>query len=81
MAMDIEIRYFAAARAAAGVSIQRVEPASLTQILATVSADNAQLAHVIEQCSFLVDSVAVNDMNMPIHPGSFIDVLPRFAGG
>ena len=52
MAMDIEIRYFAAARAAAGVSIQRVEPASLTQILATVTANNAQLAHVIEQCSF-----------------------------
>jgi molybdopterin converting factor small subunit len=81
MAMDIEIRYFAAARAAAGVSIQRVEPASLTQILATVTANNAQLAHVIEQCSFLVDSVAVNDMNIPINAGSFIDVLPRFAGG
>ena len=81
MAMDIEIRYFAAARAAAGVSIQRVEPASLTQILATVTANNAQLAHVIEQCSSLVDSVAVNDMNMPINAGSFIDVLPRFAGG
>ena len=63
------------------MSIQRVEPASLTQILATVCADNAQLAHVIEQCSFLVDSVAVNDMNMPIRAGSFIDVLPRFAGG
>lgn len=81
MAMDIEIRYFAAARAAAGVSMQRVEPASLTQILATVSADNTQLAHVIEQCSFLVDSVAVNDMDIDIHAGSFIDVLPRFAGG
>lgn len=79
--MDIEIRYFAAARAAAGVSIQHVEPSSLSQILAAVTANNAQLAHVIEQCSFLVDSVAVNDMNMPIHPGSFIDVLPRFAGG
>ena len=81
MAMDIEIRYFAAARAAAGVSIQRVEPASLKQILTVITADNTQLAHVIEQCSFLVDSVAANDMNMPIHAGSFIDVLPRFAGG
>lgn len=79
--MDIEVRYFAAARAAAGVSIQRVESASLKQILAAITADNAQLAHVIEQCSFLVDSLAVNDMNMPIHAGSFIDVLPRFAGG
>ena len=81
MAMDIEIRYFAAARAAAGISVERVNPASLSMILKEVTANNAQLAHVIEQCSFLVDSVAVNDMNMPIHAGSFIDVLPRFAGG
>ena len=81
MAMDIEIRYFAAARAAAGISVERVNPASLSMILKEVTANNAQLAHVIEQCSFLVDSVAVNDMDMPINAGSFIDVLPRFAGG
>ena len=81
MATDIESRYFAAARAAAGVSIERVNPASLSMILKEVTANNAQLAHVMEQCSFLVDSVAVNDMDMPVHAGSFIDVLPRFAGG
>jgi sulfur-carrier protein len=81
MAMDIEIRYFAAARAAAGVSVDHVDPASLTQILTAVCAGNPQLAHVIDQCSFLVNSVAVNDMDSPIHAGSFIDVLPRFAGG
>jgi sulfur-carrier protein len=81
MAMDIEIRYFAAARAAAGISVERVNPASLSMILKEVTSNNAQLAHVIEQCSFLVDSVAVNDMDMPVHAGSFIDVLPRFAGG
>ncbi|MEY3752211.1 MAG: hypothetical protein RIR75_58 [Actinomycetota bacterium] len=79
--MDIEIRYFAAARAAAGVSSERVNPASLSTILTQVTANNPALAHVIEQCSFLVDSVAVNDMDMPIKAGSFIDVLPRFAGG
>ena len=79
--MDIEIRYFAAARAAAGVSVERVNPASLSTILKEVTANNAQLAHVIEQCSFLVDSVAVHDMDIPINAGSFIDVLPRFAGG
>ena len=81
MAMDIEIRYFAAARAAAGVSVERVNPASLSTILTQVTANNPALARVIEQCSFLVDSVAVNDMDMPIKAGSFIDVLPRFAGG
>ena len=79
--MDIEIRYFAAARAAAGVSSERVNPASLSTILTQVTANNPALAHVIEQCSFLVDSVAVNDMDMHIKAGSFIDVLPRFAGG
>jgi len=81
MAMDIEIRYFAAARAAAGVSAERVNPAPLSAILTQVTANNAALAHVIDQCSFLVDCVAVNDMDMPINAGSFIDVLPRFAGG
>ena len=79
--MDIEIRYFAAARAAAGVSVERVNPASLSTILTQVTANNAELAHVIDQCSFLVDSVAVHDMDMAINAGSFIDVLPRFAGG
>jgi len=67
--------------AMAGISVERVNPASLSMILKEVTANNAQLAHVIEQCSFLVDSVAVNDMDMPVHAGSFIDVLPRFAGG
>ena len=59
MAMDIEIRYFAAARAAAGVSVERVNPASLSTILTQVTANNPALAHVIDQCSFLVDSVSV----------------------
>ena len=81
MVMEVEIRYFAAARAAAGVSVERVDPAVLSQILKKICTNNAQLAHVIEQCSFLVDSVAVNDLEMPIHAGSCIDVLPRFAGG
>jgi len=49
MAMDIEIRYFAAARAAAGVSVERVNPASLSTILTQVTANNPALAHVIDQ--------------------------------
>jgi molybdopterin converting factor small subunit len=79
--MDIEIRYFAAARAAAGVSVAKSEPGNLSSILAQLCTENPELARVIGQCSFLVDSVAVHDMDMPINAGSFIDVLPRFAGG
>jgi molybdopterin converting factor small subunit len=81
MAMDIEVRYFAAARAAAGVDSARFNAGTLSSILAQASANNPALAHVIDQCSFLVDSLAVHDLEMPVNAGSFIDVLPRFAGG
>ncbi len=81
MAMDIEIRYFAAARAAAGVSVERVGSAPLSSILKSVSANNPQLKVVLDQCSFLVDSLAVHDLDINVNAGSFIDVLPRFAGG
>ncbi len=81
MAMDIEIRYFAAARAAAGENCVRVNPGTLSAILAELGRSNPALAHVIAQCSFLVDSVAANDIDMPVNAGSVIDVLPRFAGG
>ena len=81
MAKDIEVRYFAAARAAAGVSSACFAPGSLASILGQACVGNPELAHVIEQCSFLIDSLAVHDMNIKVEAGSFIDVLPRFAGG
>ncbi|MEI7541040.1 MAG: MoaD/ThiS family protein [Actinomycetes bacterium] len=81
MAMDIEIRYFAAARAAAGSSSARINPGTLSSIVFELGQANPALAHVIDQCSFLVDSVAANDLDMQINAGSVIDVLPRFAGG
>lgn len=79
--MDIEIRYFAAARAAAGTSTARINPGTLSSILAQVGEANPALAHVIAQCSFLVDSVVATDLDINVNAGSVIDVLPRFAGG
>ena len=81
MAMDIEIRYFAAARAAAGVSTSTCSPGTLASILGQISSGNPELERVIAQCSFLVDAIAAHDLNMTINAGSVIDVLPRFAGG
>ena len=81
MALDIEVRYFAAARAAAGADSVRVNPATLSMILTELGGSNPALAHVIAQCSFLVDSLAATDLNMHVNAGSVIDVLPRFAGG
>ena len=78
---EVEVRYFAAARAAAGVDNARFSPAPLASIIADACSNNPALSHVISQCSFLVDSVVVHNENIQINAGSVVDVLPRFAGG
>jgi len=77
----VEVRYFAAARAAAGVDMAFFKPAPLNSIIADACSDNPALSHVISQCSFLIDSVVVHNENIQVNSGSVIDVLPRFAGG
>jgi len=81
MSNGVHIRYFAAARAAAGTDGATYQAATLRQILDQACSNNLALAHVVSQCSFLVDSVVVHDENITITDGSVIDVLPRFAGG
>ncbi|CAB4743914.1 MAG: hypothetical protein F2893_00045 [Actinobacteria bacterium] len=81
MKNGVEVRYFAAARAAAGAESATCEPSTLRSILESECISNPALAHVVSQCSFLVDSVAVHDHDIFIENGSVIDVLPRFAGG
>ena len=77
----VEIRFFAAARAAAGVDQLFCPSAQFQEIISELCRSQPALAHVIEQCSFLLDSVAVHEHNIVVHDGSVIDVLPRFAGG
>ncbi len=77
----VEIRFFAAARAAAGVEQMFCASAEFQEIISQLCRNQPDLAHVIEQCSFLLDSVAVHDQNFVVPDGSVIDVLPRFAGG
>jgi sulfur-carrier protein len=81
----VTVRYFAAARAAAGVETEPIElpaGATITDALATVREQHgADLARVLERCSFLLDEVAVRDRSAPLPDGATIDVLPPFAGG
>ncbi|MDP1850920.1 MAG: MoaD/ThiS family protein [Candidatus Planktophila sp.] len=77
----VEIRFFAAARAAAGVDQMFCASAQFQEIISEICQTRPALAHVIAQCSFLLDSVAVHDQNFVVDDGSIIDVLPRFAGG
>ena len=78
------MRYFAAARAAAGSeSEQLAVPAGATvgELVDTLGGRSAELARVLSRCSYLCDGMAVRDQAQPLQAGNTIDVLPPFAGG
>jgi sulfur-carrier protein len=77
----VEVRFFAAARAAAKTDQIYLDSTTLQEILTTCIANYPELGRVIPQCSFLVDGVANHDLGLIIKEGSQIDVLPKFAGG
>jgi molybdopterin converting factor small subunit len=81
----VSVRYFAAARAAAGVETEAVEVpvgATVDILLKTVRAAHGDdLGRVLDRCSFLLDEVAVRDRDLPLPEGATVDVLPPFAGG
>lgn len=79
------VRYFAAARAAAGADSEPVElpdGATVADALDAVAGRHGErLGTVLARCSVLLDAVAVRDRSTPLHPGAELDVLPPFAGG
>jgi molybdopterin synthase sulfur carrier subunit len=81
----VTVRYFAAARAAAGTETEPLElPAGSTvEDAATALGERhgAELTNVLGRCSFLLDEVAVRDRATVIPDGAALDVLPPFAGG
>ncbi len=82
--LAVTVRFFAAARAAAGVEEEALTvPAGTTVAALTdgLAARSAELAHVLRKCSYLCDGVAVRNAHVELTPGQTIDVLPPFAGG
>jgi molybdopterin synthase sulfur carrier subunit len=80
------VRYFAAARVAAGVEEELLHlPSSGTTVADAVSTVRelhpGGLARILEVASFLLDGVAVRDTARRVPDGSELDVLPPFAGG
>jgi molybdopterin converting factor small subunit len=73
----ILVRYFAGARAAAGVSEEKVTLATVAELVTL----RPELARVVAACSFLVDGLAWHDLNAPLPADAIVDVLPPFAGG
>ena len=81
MADVVEVRLYAAARAAVGASTLQVPAGSLSSMLEAIEAEHPPFAPVRSRCSFLVDGEAVHDPGVVVAPGSVVDVLPPFAGG
>jgi sulfur-carrier protein len=75
----ITVRYFAGARAAAGVT--HAELPDGRSVAELTAGAGPQLAKVLSASSFLVDGVAWKDRDQPLPAGCTLDVLPPFAGG
>jgi len=78
----LTVRYFAAARAAAGVGEETLSAGTLAHLRdLMVELHGERLAAVLKVASFLVDGVVRRDLTAPLPEGATIDVLPPFAGG
>ncbi|MCV7377805.1 molybdopterin synthase sulfur carrier subunit [Mycobacterium alsense] len=82
--IQVTIRYFAAARAAAGTESETlvVRPGTtVAQLVERLGVRGSRLATVLTRCSYLCDGIAVRDEAKALRTGDTIDVLPPFAGG
>jgi sulfur-carrier protein len=83
----VTIRYWAAAKEAAGVQEESVEAITLSDLLNTVVVSrkpDGRLADVLARSSFLVnaDPVGRTDrQSIVLDDGAVVEVLPPFAGG
>ena len=96
MAM-VTLRYWAAAKEAAGIAEEAVSAGTLAEALAAASDDggpggadqqrgerNARLRAILVRSSFLVDGTPVGTRApeaVMLGEGSVVEVLPPFAGG
>ncbi len=84
-AIAVTVRYFAAARAAAGTSEERIALGPCATVADALSAaahrHGEPLVRVLARCSYLLDEVAVHGDATAVADGSVLDVLPPFAGG
>ena len=78
----LEVRYFAGARAAAGLSSEHIAASSLDDLTVLLGQRHGErLALVLKAASFLVDGLACHDRQAALPAGATVDVLPPFAGG
>ena len=82
--MEVAVRFFAAASAAAGTesNVMTLRPgATVADAVRELSGQSDELALVLQKCSYLCDGVAVRDQTLALLAHQTLDVLPPFAGG
>lgn len=89
MADEITLRYWAAAKAAAGTASDQVPaegPLTVSELLGRAVAlhPGGRLADVLQVCAVLVDDRPVSSEDpgdVRVQPGQTVQFLPPFAGG
>ncbi|WP_219464744.1 MoaD/ThiS family protein [Nonomuraea rhizosphaerae] len=79
-----KIRYWAAAKEAAGVSEEAFDAVTLGELMTKITENRAELARVVSRSSFLVDGSPVGKRayeEVLLGEGATVEVLPPFAGG
>jgi molybdopterin converting factor small subunit len=79
--VGVTVRYWAGARAAAGVESETVASVgTVGELVDVLAAARPALAPVLVVASMLVDGRAGSGDD-PVPPGALVEVLPPFAGG
>ena len=76
----VTVRYWAAARAAAGRARETTDAGTLADVIDRLCEGRPELARVLGICSFLVDDLRAGP-STPLADGAVVDALPPFAGG
>ncbi|MET8693136.1 MoaD/ThiS family protein [Streptomyces bauhiniae] len=81
----VTVRYWAAAKAAAGTADEPYDAETLAEALASVRDRHpGELTRVLQRCAFLVDGAPVGTRaheTVRLAEGGTVEVLPPFAGG
>lgn len=84
---EVTVRYWASAKAAAGIAEEKVSARTLGDLLDEISRrhrDRDRFDDVIGTCSILVGETPVgarDPSTVTLHKGDSIEFLPPFAGG
>jgi len=75
------VNFYAAARAASGLSVSDFEGHTLAEVIAAASKSFPKLEQILPGCSYLINGAATLNLDSKVNPSDVIDILPRFAGG